>query len=294
MEILSKAQKEQFWKDGYLVVESAVDPQTLTALREDFTGWVEESRGHAEAYGDTIDGRARFDLEPSHGADRPGLRRVNAPVEVSPAYYSAMAESHMTRCLADLIGPNVKFHHSKINSKLPGGQTEVKWHQDFPFTPHSNDDIITALLMVDDVTEQNGPLEVVPGSHKGPLHSLWHDGVFTGAVDDAVADDCASKAVTCTGAAGSVCLMHTRLLHGSAPNLSKASRTLFICVYSAEDAVPYSANPMPTEYEGLVVCGEKTNKVRSVAYEIELPQKPATASFFDQQAKHGDTADRAA
>ena len=36
-----------------------------------------------------------------------------------------------------------------------------------------------------------------------------------------------------------------------------------------------------------MVHGEKTNKVRSVAYDIELPQKPATASFFDQQAKHG-------
>ena len=84
--------------------------------------------------------------------------------------------------------------------------------------------------------------------------------------------------------------MHTRLLHGSAPNLSPSSRTLFICVYSAEDAIPYSANPMPTEYEGLIVRGEKTNRVRSIQYEIELPQKPTTASFFDQQAKHKNAA----
>ena len=247
MESLSEAQKEQFWEDGYLVVENAVDQQTLAALRGDFAGWVEESRGHGEAYGDTIDGRPRFDLEPSHSAEKPGLRRVNAPVEVSSAYYRAMASSRMTECVADLIGPNVKFHHSKINSKLPGGETQVKWHQDFPFTPHSNDDIVTALFMVDEVTAENGPLEVVPGSHKGPLYGLWHEGVFTGAVEDGVAEDCASKAVTCTGSAGSVCLMHTRLLHGSAANMSTGSRTLFICVYSAEDAVPYSANPMPTE-----------------------------------------------
>jgi len=80
--------------------------------------------------------------------------------------------------------------------------------------------------------------------------------------------------------------MHTRLMHGSAPNLLTDSRTLFICVYSAEDAVPYSANPMPTEFEGMIVRGEKTNRVRSMPYEIELPQKPTTASFFDQQAKH--------
>ena len=79
--------------------------------------------------------------------------------------------------------------------------------------------------------------------------------------------------------------MHTRLLHGSAPNLSDSPRTLFISVYSAEDAIPQSPNPMPNRYEGLVVRGEKTNRVRSVPYDIELPQVPKGASFFEQQAE---------
>jgi len=99
-----------------------------------------------------------------------------------------------------------------------------------------------------------------------------------------VAEDCQKKAITSVGTAGSVCLMHTRLLHGSAPNLSKHPRKLFICFYSAEDAVPYSSNPVPTKFEGLIVSGEKTNKVRSTPYELELPQKPTSTSFFDQQA----------
>lgn len=290
MSALTKTQTEQFWRDGYLVIENAVDADLLAALKRDFASWVDESRSHSAAYGDTIDGRPRFDLEPAHSAEKPGLRRVNAPVEVSEAYYQAMASSHMTDCVAELIGPNVKLHHTKINSKLPGGTTAVKWHQDFPFTPHSNDDVITALLMVDEVTEENGPLEVVPGSHKGPIYGLWHKGVFTGSVADDVAAQSQAAAHTCTGPAGSVCLMHTRLLHGSAPNRSTHPRTLFITVYSAEDAVPYAPNPMPTEYEGLVVRGESTNTVRSTAYAIELPQKPETASFFDQQAKHEEAA----
>lgn len=286
MNVLSELQRNQFWSEGFLVVENAVERELLHAMQDDFAAWVEESRGHSKPYGDTLDGRPRFDLEPGHTAIKPGLRRVNAPVEVSQAYYDVMTSSHMTDCVAELIGPNVKFHHSKVNSKLPGGQTAVKWHQDFPFTPHSNDDLITALLMVDEVTQDNGPLEVVAGSHKGELHDLWHNGVFTGSVADSVSEDCQQKAITCTGSAGSVCLMHTRLLHGSAPNLADRPRNLFICVYSAEDAVPYSSNPMPTKFEGIVVRGEKSNRVRSTQYDITLPQKPTTASFFDQQAKH--------
>ena len=290
MKVLSEAQYRQFWADGYLLVENAVDSELLASMRNDFRDWVDESRSFAQAYGETIDGRPRYDLEPGHSAAAPALRRVNAPVEVSKSYYRAMADSRMTDCVADLIGPNVKFHHSKINSKRPGGATEVKWHQDFPFTPHSNDDLITALLMVDEVTEENGPLEVVPGSHRGEIHGLWHDGVFTGAVSDDVASQCRQQAKVCTGPAGSVCLMHTRLLHGSAPNLSQDPRTLFINVYSAEDAIPYSPNPMPTEYEGLVVRGTSTRRVRSIDYEMELPQISTTASFFDQQAKHAEVA----
>ena len=50
----------------------------------------------------------------------------------------------------------------------------------------TNDDIVTCLLFLDDVTLENGPLEVIPGSHKGPLYSHWHDGVFTGAVDPSI------------------------------------------------------------------------------------------------------------
>lgn len=294
MHVLSEEQRNQFWSDGYLVIENAVDSDLLQAMQDDFCAWVEQSREYSEPYGDTIDGRPRFDLEPGHGAENPALRRVNAPVEISAAYFDAMTSSLMTDCVADLIGPNVKFHHSKINSKLPGGKTEVKWHQDFPFTPHSNDDLITALLMVDEVTQDNGPLEVVAGSHKGELFGLWHDGIFTGAVADSVAEDCQRRATTCIGPAGSVCLMHTRLLHGSAPNLAQRPRTLFICVYSAEDAVPYSSNPMPTKFEGLVVRGEKSNRVRSTSYDIELPQKPTTASFFDQQAKSDQVKNHAA
>ena len=227
---------------------------------------------------------ARFDVEAGHNAAAPGLRRVSSPAEISDAYYEAMASSRMVEAVADLIGPNVKLHHTKVNSKLPKTATKVEWHQDFPFTPHSNDDLVTALLMVDEVTDENGPLEVLPGSHKGPIESLWHEGRFTGAVDAATTARCVAQAVRCIGPAGSVCLMHTRLLHGSAPNHSARPRTLFIAVYSAEDAVPLCDNPLPSRFEGLIVHGSATGMVRCTANSLAMPQKPKGASFFVQQA----------
>jgi ectoine hydroxylase-related dioxygenase (phytanoyl-CoA dioxygenase family) len=282
--MLRQAEISFFRDNGFLVVEQAIHPALLERLRTDFNAWVDESRRQTTAYGETLDGRPRFDLETDHSAERPGLRRVASPIEVSAAYLEAVRAPAVVEAVAALIGPNVKLHHCKINSKLPGTATAVKWHQDFPFTPHSNDDLVTALLMVDEVTDENGPLEVWPGTHRGPIHDLWHGDRFTGAVDEVLTRTCQEHAVRCTGPAGAVCLMHTRLLHGSAPNLSADPRTLFIAVYSAEDAWPLADNPLPSRYEGLIVHGEATGRVRSTPFDIRLPQKPKGASFFTQQS----------
>lgn len=289
MAALSQEQQDFFWDNGYLVMPDAVNKVMLTELQRVFHGWVEQSRQHDVNWGETIDGKPRFHLEAGHTKALPRLLRVNAPVEISRTYFDAMADSPMTDYVASLIGPDVKLHHTKINSKQSGSETAVKWHQDFGFTPHSNDSVVTALLMIDEVTEQNGPLEVSLGSHRGPIHGLWHDGIFTGAINAEIAAGCASKAVTCTGSAGSVCLMHTRLLHGSAANQSDAPRTLFISVYSADDAIPLSPSPMPNRYEGMTVRGQPQGRVRSIDFCVDLPQLPETASFFDQQAKHKDS-----
>lgn len=282
--MLTTEQKNCFWRDGFVVIENVVNNATVKTLQDVFHGWVEQSREYTAPFGELCDGRPRYDLAASHTANNPALRRVNSPIEVSDVYLQVMLNSNMADCVADLIGPNIKFHHAKINSKLPGSETAVKWHQDFPFTPHSNDDLITALLMVDEVTLENGPLEVVPGSHTGELFTLWHEGKFTGAVNDTVAANCVQEHSICTGPAGSVCFMHTRLLHGSSPNLSNNPRTLFICVYSADDAQPYSRNPVPSKFEGILVRGKKSDRVRTKEFDFELPELPNTASFFDQQS----------
>ena len=57
-----------FHEHGYLMVENAVDGALLKRLKQDFAAWVEESRAHDAAWGDTVDGRPRFDLEPGHSA----------------------------------------------------------------------------------------------------------------------------------------------------------------------------------------------------------------------------------
>ena len=282
--ILSQNQKKQFWTDGFLLVENAINDRQLENLKKTFLDWVNDSRNYKTDYGETMDGRPRFDLQPGHSSDVPGLRRVQSPEEISEVFADVMRNGRSVDMCAELIGQGIRFHHGKVNSKLPGTATKVNFHQDFPFEPMTNDDMITCLLFIDDVTLENGPLEVVPGTHKGPLYSHWHNGIFTGSVSDEILAEHEDKIIRCTGKAGSVCLMHASLLHGSAPNLSNKSRTLYISTYYAEDAVELSPNHLPSTLTHELVRGEASGRVRCSTYEMQLPEVPKGTSFFAQQA----------
>ncbi len=288
--VLSEAEVESYWTSGYVFVANALTPDQLDGLVTDFNAWVEESRDHSEPYGETLANRPRFDLEVDHRPDSPALRRVASPVEISDAYLGVMRDNRALDAAAQLIGPNVEFNNSKINAKHPGTATEVKYHQDFMFQPHSNEDLVTVLFFLDDVTLENGPLNVVPGTHRGQLFDHWHDGVYTGAVSAEVESAHLDAGIPVFGPAGSACLMHTRLLHGSAPNNSDRPRTLFISEYRAEDSKPLQENHLPSLYQGEVVRGQRSNRVRCSSYEMEFPEIPKGASFFSQQAKADEVA----
>ena len=286
MATLDQTQIDAFWRDGYLVAGNAVTPTQLAALRADISAWVEESRAHRAPFGTpTIDGRPRFDMGTEHSAEHPALRRVNNPSDISGAYLEVMREARVVDMVADLIGPDVKFHHCKINLKLTGARTEVLYHQDFAYTPHTNDDIVTALLFLDDIDASNGALTVVPGSHRGPMHSLFDGDRFTGAVSPALEGELKRRSIPAYGPAGSVCLMHTKLAHGSEPNRGNHARGLYICVYTAADAVPIARNPMPNLHEGEIVRGKPARFVRLTEGRVELPNQPKTASFFTVQGQ---------
>jgi ectoine hydroxylase-related dioxygenase (phytanoyl-CoA dioxygenase family) len=284
MSTLLPEQIDSFHRDGFLFLENAIADNKLQQLQDEFEQWKEESRSYNAPYGLTIDNRPRFDVEPGHSAVIPALRRISSPVELSDTYLDVMRNNLALDALVEILSPNIKFENAKINSKQPGSATEVKFHQDFLFEAHTNDDMVTVLFFIDDVTKDNGPLEIVPGTHKGPLYDHWHNGVFTGMVSDEIAAAMKSRAIPCYGKAGSACLMHTRLLHGSASNLSDKPRTLYICEYTAEDCYPLHPNHIPSQYMYEIVRGKSTGRVRCSEYEMAFPEMPTGASFFAQQA----------
>ena len=214
-----------------------------------------------------------FDLEPSHTMQAPRLRRVNSPCDHDPVFWDLLAEGPLGDLAADLLGPDVKFYQSKLNFKSAVGGTEVRWHQDAPFFPHTNSAVLTIGVYLDECSPQQGPLETLPGSHRGPLYTHYDEqGEWRGEIRASEARGLAvEQAEVFGGPAGSVTAHNYRTVHGSKPNLGDAPRPLLLYVLSAADAMPYTAQPLKSRYEGRIVRGSAARRAHHEPGHIELP-----------------------
>jgi ectoine hydroxylase-related dioxygenase (phytanoyl-CoA dioxygenase family) len=198
-----------------------------------------------------------FDLGPKHSTDRPHVRRLRALVDRHPDFWRFASESPLADVAADLVGPDVKFHSSKLNYKWPGSGEVVGWHQDIPAWPHTNYSPVTLGIHLDDVTEAQGPLTCISGSHRGPIF-VHRDkgGTWTGSIG---ADDMASvdlsRTQDLTGPAGTVIAINCRTVHGSRANATAQVRPLPLFVYSSADAFAWMPAPTPTSRTGAIVRG---------------------------------------
>lgn len=279
-------------ENGYLMIENAVSPAELEALRRVTYDFIEQSRQVGES-------NDIFDLDEGHGPASPRLTRIKLPHKQHPIYDKVLRSERMQGYFKALLGANVVLQTSKLNTKAPGGGAAVEWHQDWAFYPHTNDDMLAFGLMLEDVDQANGPLMVIPGSHKGPLLSHHNNGVFAGAVDPDDPDFHFDRAVTLTGKAGSMTVHHARTLHGSAPNKSDRARLILFFEACAADAWPLLGagaymhrlpqREMWADLLERMICGEPViePRIEKVPVRLPLPPAPDAGSIFKTQKSGG-------
>jgi ectoine hydroxylase-related dioxygenase (phytanoyl-CoA dioxygenase family) len=264
--LLTDEQVASYHRDGYLAVPGVIDTERVQALRRVTEAFVERSRGVSRSDG-------VFDLDPRHTAVTPIVRRIKNPADHDPLYAWVGLESPILDIVSELIGPSIRFHHSKLNLKSGHVGAPVEVHQDAAFYPHSNDDVLAVGLLLDDATAENGALAVLPGSHRGPIHTHYdRQGRFVGCMrDEDVARLDRSGAPLLTLPAGSIHIHHYRLVHWSAPNTSPSDRRLLINSYAAADAVNLASDSTRSPLYGRLVRGTWPAVARRTAGEMPMP-----------------------
>lgn len=133
--MLTNEQLDFYCENGYLMIDDALSAQQLELLQGITHSFIEASRHVTQ-------GNDIYDLDQGHSADNPRLTRIKLPHKQHPAFWEVLTSDRITSLLTPLLGPDIRLHTSKLNTKAPGGGAAVEWHQDWAFYPHTNDDML--------------------------------------------------------------------------------------------------------------------------------------------------------
>lgn len=269
----------QYQEQGYVLLPGALSADDVRELQ------ATTDRIAAQAKGMTEEG-AMFDFEAAHTPEAPMVQRIKKPHRIDPLYFALAKHPAIFPLVQRICGENMRLSHTKINMKAAREGSPLEWHQDWAFAPHTNMSTCVASVMIDDVSLENGAMQVLPGSHLGPLLE-HHDPElgFVGAVDVVAQNVDLSNAASLVGPAGTVSLHHPMTMHGSGTNRSGRQRRILFLEYAASDAYPLFYDVDWAEYNARLLTGPATSQVRTEPSVIKLPfPSRAGSSIYKAQA----------
>ena len=171
--VVAPGQRASFYEtNGYLIVPGILDSTELEQLRAALAQVLDEAKGLQAS-------NEKFALSSSKdGSGQRYVKRVFNPIIRHDMFKDLVNNDKILDIVEDLVGPDITLQQTKLNLKPPAEDASFEWHQDFPFFPHTNFDVVAVMVFLDDTDETNGCLRVIPGSHKlGPLeHDFSADG----------------------------------------------------------------------------------------------------------------------
>ncbi|MCH8132112.1 MAG: phytanoyl-CoA dioxygenase family protein [Myxococcales bacterium] len=152
---------------------------------------------------------------------------------LDPRLGSLVDDPRLWGPVRDLIGTErLSLFSDKLNIKRPGG-APFPWHQEGPYWVYGAeqvDKIVSALLYLDDATQENGCFWVIARTHDQGALKCFEDRGTLGRLYTNV-EDIDGDPVAIEAPAGTVTWFHYNIVHGSQTNRSDLSRRVFIGAY---------------------------------------------------------------
>ena len=208
---LTADERRRLDEDGWLVLPDFMTPAQLAALRQR----VEEVFA---AEGDRAG--AEFKQEP-------GCRRLANGIDKGEVFRAAASDERLLGCVQHVLGPDFKLSSLNVRSVNPHADEAQPLHADMgAIADERGWWVCNTVWMLDDFTLDNGPIRLVPGSHR------WRR-----LPQDVLADPKASHPdeVKLTGQAGTVVVMNAHMWHGGLANATDRPRTAMHIFFARRD-----------------------------------------------------------
>jgi hypothetical protein len=170
----------------------------------------------------------------AHGSKLGNKNQLNYPHVIFRFAHEIVTHPRILDAVAAILGPDILVWGSTFFVKDPQTESFVSWHQDLRYWGLDSDAEVSAWVALSPVTEANGCMRFVPGSHKGELlpHSdTFADDNFLTRGQEAAVEIKDEDTVLVPLAPGQASFHHGKLLHGSGPNRSDGRRVGFAINY---------------------------------------------------------------
>ncbi len=216
---LRKAQLEQFDTEGWLFLPDLFGQDEIQVLKGQLP---KIFAMHRDEVWRENDGEA--------------VRTAFAAHTYNKAFGRLGRHPHLIKPIMQILNGSVYIHQYKINGKAAFSGDVWQWHQDYG--TWARDDqmpkplAMNIALFLDEVTEFNGPLYLIPRSHKQGVIEAGHDTLTTSYPLWTLNKESVSRLanqggiVAPKGKPGAVLLFHSNMVHASAPNISPWDRVI--------------------------------------------------------------------
>ena len=202
---LTEAQQAAYHRDGFVAPIDIFTAEEVAGIRSELEA-----------------------AEAAHGDQLSAAGRNNAHY-VLPVLDRIAHDPRILDAVEDVIGPDILVAGTTLFIKEPETSGFISWHQDARYIGLEPHDWVTAWLAISDVTEENGCMRMVPGTHSAPLvehvDTYGEDNMLTRGQTVPDVDEDASVPVPLKP--GQLSLHHPRIVHGSGANRSGARRVGF-------------------------------------------------------------------
>ncbi|MGG1599402.1 ectoine hydroxylase [Paenibacillus naphthalenovorans] len=251
---IAREQSDFYEKNGYLFLEDFFTDEEVDVWRKELKRLQEAGR-HSD--------KDEVIREPESRE----VRSVFAVHRDNPVFRKLSEHSKLLGIVRYLLGSDVYVHQSRINFKPGFNGKEFYWHSDFE-TWHVEDGMprmraLSCSIALEDNSYFNGPLMVVPGSHRTFVTCVGetpedHYRSSLRRQEYGVPDQTSLTELVRQGGieapvgkAGSILLFDCNLMHGSSSNISPMPRSNVFLVYnSTENRIvdPFSGQKPRPDY----------------------------------------------
>src|ERR671922_231020 len=207
---LTEREVDFYTEHGFLRLKGVFSPDEIQELSDDLDYVIETFATRGKGWS----GPWRQQLMNPEEEQQTVLVALHEIECYAASWMRAILKPRLVRALADVLGPDVEFHHATLHAKGPDYGAPFPMHQDHPFYPHQDGRYLDAILHVDGADDDSGCLKFLAGSHK--LGPLVHNMEGSPHLDQTVYR--IEDAVSCPADPGDVVFFSIHTIHGSSLN----------------------------------------------------------------------------